>query len=119
MEIENTRDLDQIGKANEPAAICDLMSFGLVRNEEIRAKARSIIRNLFTQISIEALPLLDESLRQSWAHLEDWYGMRPEAIDGIGQNTDADRIFLGLATSHRRVLSVLVVSSICSRPLME
>jgi hypothetical protein len=60
--------LDQIGRANEPAAIRDLMSFGLVRSEEIRAKARQIIQSLFALIPIEALPLLYESLRQSWAH---------------------------------------------------
>jgi len=93
--------LDRIGRANEPAAIRDLMSFGLVRSEEIRAKARLIIRSLFTLIPIEALQLLDESLRQSWAHLEDWYGLRPEAIDNIGLNTDSDRVFVGLVTSHR------------------
>src|SRR5207245_6738738 len=93
--------LDRIGRANEPAAIRDLMSFGLVRCEELRAKARLIVRSLFTLIPIEALQLLDESLRQSWAHLEDWYGLRPEAIDNIGLNTDSDRVFVGLVTSHR------------------
>lgn len=93
--------LDEIGRANEPAAIRDLMSFGLVRSEEVRAKARLIIRSLFAQIPLDALPLLDESLRQSWAHLEDWYGLRPEAIDNIGLNIDSDRVFVGLVTSHR------------------
>jgi HEAT repeat protein len=93
--------LEQISEANEPAAIRDLMPFGLARSEEIRAKARTIILRLFAQVPIETLPSLDESLRQSWANLEDWYGLRPEAIDSLGQNTDADRTFLGLVTSHR------------------
>src|SRR6266702_3642562 len=87
--------LDQLGDANEPAAIRDLMPFGLTRNEEVRAKARWIIQRLFSQISVEAIPSLDESLRQSWANLEDWYGLRPEAIDSLGRNTSADRVFLG------------------------
>src|SRR5438045_932194 len=93
--------LEQIGEANEPLAIPELMSFGFVNNHNIRAKARSIIERLFAQIPIEALPFLDESLRQSWAHLEDWYGMKPDAIENIGGSADADRLYLALVSCHR------------------
>lgn len=93
--------LDQIGQRNEPAAIRDLMSFGLVRDDKVRVKARSVIQNLFVQVPFEALPALDDWLRLSWGQLEDWYGMRPEGVDTIVPTTDTDRVFLGLVASHR------------------
>lgn len=91
----------QVGAANEPAAIRDLMSFGLSRDREVRIAARTTIEGLFSLVPVEALPLLDDWLRQTWACLEDWYGLRPEAVSSLRPETHADRIFLGLIASHR------------------
>jgi hypothetical protein len=93
--------LDRIKEAGEPLAIPALMSFGFVRNNEIRSKARSVIWQLFARIPIESLPLLDEALRTSWAHLYDWYGMKVEAITELAGETEADRLYLTLLTCHR------------------
>jgi hypothetical protein len=92
--------LQQIGDAKEPLAIPELMSFGLARADRIRANARSVIERLFAQFPIEELPLLDESLRQPWSYSADSFGMKPEALENIGGSTDADRLFLALATCH-------------------
>jgi hypothetical protein len=91
----------QVGAANEPAAIRDLMSFGLSRDREVRIAARANIERLFSLVPVEALPLLDDWLRQTWGSLEDWYGLRPEAVRVLRPETHADRIFLGLIASHR------------------
>jgi hypothetical protein len=93
--------LERIGEAGEPLAIPALMSFGFKPNNEIRSKARSVIRQLFVRIPVESLPLLDEALRTSWAHLHDWYGMRVEAITELGGETEADRLYLTLLTCHQ------------------
>lgn len=93
--------LEQIGQAREPLAIPHLMSFGFVRNSRVRTHARLTIWKLFSTIPIESLTLLDESLRQSWTHLEDWYGMRLDDIAGLGGSSDADQLYLALASCHR------------------
>jgi hypothetical protein len=93
--------LDDIASACEPLAIPELMSFGLAENDHIRTKARSIIWRLFERIPTDALPLLDESLRRSWGHLEDWYGMKPERVETMAAGCDADRLYLALLTCHR------------------
>lgn len=49
------RNPERIGDANGPLAIPALMSFGLARNDEIRSKARSIIRQLFDELPVQAL----------------------------------------------------------------
>lgn len=41
---------------------------------------------------------LDDALCTSWAHLEDWYGVKLEVVVELGGNTDADRLDLGLLT---------------------
>lgn len=93
--------LDHIGDANEPIAIPHLMSFGFVRNNEVRSRARSTIHRLFCSVPIESLPLIDESLRQSWSHLDDWYGMRPDDISDLGGSSEADHLYLALMSCHR------------------
>src|SRR5262249_9196048 len=84
-----------------PAAIRDLMSFGLSRDAEVRAAARANIEHLFSLVPVEAMPILDDWLRQTWGSLEDWYGLRPESVRLLRPETQADRIFLGLIASHR------------------
>jgi hypothetical protein len=98
---DTTALLEQIGVAAEPLAIPTLISFGLAHNLEVRAKAKSTIRHLFAQVPTESLPLLDESLRQSWGQVEDWYGMKPNAIERLGGDTDEDLVFIGLVSCHR------------------
>jgi hypothetical protein len=93
--------LNQIGRVNEPLAIRELLPFGLMRKGKIRAKARSIIQRFYSQILVEALPVLDEHLRQGWHYLGDWYDMRPDAVDDLGGDSEADKIFLGLVASNR------------------
>jgi HEAT repeat protein len=94
--------LHEIGEAAEPFAIPYLMSFGLVRNKRVRAQARSTILRLVSRVPIESLPLLDESLRHSGAHLEDWYSVKPDAIAGLGGSSDADQLYVALVSCHRR-----------------
>jgi hypothetical protein len=84
--------IEQIGAADEPAAIPILMSFGLARNDRIRTGVRSVIRHLFSQIPIDVLPALDELLRRSWGHLEDWYGMKPNVVKVLQRSTENDRL---------------------------
>lgn len=98
---DTIRILGQIREAGEPAAIPYLMSFGFVRNRRVRSEARWTIWQLFSAIPIESLPQLDESLRQSWAHLEDWYGMKADEISVLGGSTDADQLYVALVSCHR------------------
>lgn len=98
---ETSEIIMQIGTANEPAAIPSLMSFGLAHNDRIRTEARSVIGHLFSQIPIDFLPVLDESLRRSWGHLEDWYGMKPNVVRMLERSTENDRLFLSLVSCHR------------------
>ena len=91
----------QVGAANEPGAIRDLMSFGLSRDSEVRTAARANIDHLFSLVPVEAMPVLDDWLRETWGSLEDWYGLRREAVRVLRAKTHADRLFLGLIASHR------------------
>jgi len=50
---------------------------------------------------IEQLPALDEALRQSWAHLEDWYGIKPATIRKFKTDTEDDLVLLALTSGHR------------------
>jgi HEAT repeat protein len=93
--------LERIGEAGEPLAIPELMSFGFVQKSEVRSKARSVIQQLFSQMPVEDLPLPDEALRRSWGRLEDWYGMKADAVNELGGETAADRLYLALLTCHR------------------
>jgi hypothetical protein len=95
------RIMERIRAAAEPLAIPFLMSFGFVPNNEIRTKARSVIGDLFVQLPVELLPSLDDALRTSWAHMEDWYGMKPETLSRLGCETNADRLYLALLACHR------------------
>lgn len=100
-DARTIKTICQVGAANEPGAIRDLMSFGLSRDHEVRTAARANIEHLFSLIPVEAMPALDDWLRQTWASLEDWYGLRPEAVRVLRPKTHADRVFLGLTASHR------------------
>jgi len=93
--------IHQIGATNEPAAIRDLMSFGLSRDSEVRVAARLTIQHLFSLVPVEAMPLLDEWLRRTWGQLEDWYGLRADVLSGLELKNRSDQIFLGLIASHR------------------
>lgn len=95
-DARTIRTIYQVGAANEPSAIRDLMSFGLSRDVEVRTAARANIEHLFSLVPVEAMLVLDDWLRQTWGSLEDWYGLRPEAVRIFRPETHADRIFLGL-----------------------
>jgi len=92
--------LDEIAATNEPLAIPSLLSIGCARNEKLRPKARSVIRQLFAHLPIEALPLLDASLRRYSIDLEDWYGIKPDEIEGMAGNSD-DALYIALLSCHR------------------
>lgn len=76
------------------------MSFGLVRNDEIRSKARSIIRQLFDELPVQAL-----RARRSAMHFVGTPGrldgVKLEVVVELGGNTDADRLYLGFLPGHR------------------
>jgi len=100
-DVRTVETIRQISDANEPAAISELMSFGLSRDAKVCVAARTAIQHLFSMVPFEALPSLDDLLRRTWGQLEDWYGMRAESLKGFHVRNDADRIYLGLIASHR------------------
>jgi HEAT repeat protein len=100
-ELNTAAILKQVGDTGETLAIPMLLSFAMASDREVRAAARSAIRRLFEQMSIEQLPALDEALRQSWAHLEDWYGIKPAAIRKFKTNSEDDLVLLALTSGHR------------------
>jgi HEAT repeat protein len=93
--------IEQLGETRDPLVIPQLMSFASAPNAEVRVSARSVIYRLFQGVPLEALPLLDHALRTSWAHLEDWYGMKPYDLGRITGDTDADQLYLALTSCHR------------------
>jgi HEAT repeat protein len=100
-DARTIKTIYKIGAANEAAAIRDLMSFGLSRDREVRTAARANIEHLLSLVPVEALPVLDDWLRQTWEFLEDWYGLQPKGVGVLRPDTHADRVFLGLIASHR------------------
>jgi HEAT repeat protein len=100
-ELNTAAILRQVGDTGDTLAIPMMLSFAMASDREVRAAARSAIRRLFEQMPLEQLPALDEALRQSWAHLEDWYGIKPAAIKKFKTNTEDDLILLALASGHR------------------
>lgn len=93
--------LDEIAATHEPLAIPSLLSIGCTRNAKLRAKARSVIRQLFAHLPIEALPLLDSSLRRYSMDLEDWNGIKPQEIESMAGRSDDDRLYVALLSCHR------------------
>jgi hypothetical protein len=67
---------------------------------DVQAEARSAIRRLFERLPLEQLPALDEVLRSAWAHVEDWYGLKPSVKKLKGRDPD-DLILLALMSAHR------------------
>jgi HEAT repeat protein len=100
-ELNTAAILRQVGDTSDTLAIPMLLSFAMASDREVQAAARSAIRRLFEQMPLEQLPALDEALRQSWTHLEDWYGIKPAAIRKFKTNTEDDLIMLALASGHR------------------
>ena len=92
-DARTIKTIYQVGASDEPAAIRDLMSFGLSHDVGVRTAARANIQHLFSLVPVEAMPVLDDWLRQTWGSLEDWYGLRPEAVRILRPETHADRIF--------------------------
>ena len=89
-----------IGDSGEAHAIPDLLSYAFAPNLDVQAEARSAIRNLFERLPQEQLPALDEGLRAAWAHVEDWYGVKPSVKKLKGHDPD-DLVLLALMSTHR------------------
>jgi HEAT repeat protein len=97
-DVRTVETIRRISDANEPAAISELMSFGLSRDAKVCVAARTAIQHLFSMVPFEALPSLDDLLRRTWGQLE---GLRAESLKGFHLRNDADRIYLGLIASYR------------------
>lgn len=99
-ELDTVSRLRTIGDSGEAYAIPDLLSYAFAPNRDVRAEARSAIRRLFERLPLDQLPALDEALRTAWAHVEDWYGLKPTVKKLKGRDID-DLILLGLMSAHR------------------
>ena len=74
--------------------------YAFASNDDVQTEARSAIRNLFERLPLEQLPALDEALRTAWAHVEDWYGIKPSVKKLKARGPD-DLILLALMSAHR------------------
>jgi HEAT repeat protein len=99
-ELDTVWRIRSIGDSGETQAIPDLLSYAFAPNRDVQAEARSAIRRLFELFPLEQLPALDEALRTAWAHLEDWYGLKPSVKKLKGRDPD-DLILLALMSAHR------------------
>jgi hypothetical protein len=98
-ELDTVSRIRSIGDSGEAHATADLLSYAFAPNHDVQAEAGSAIRNLFEQLPLEQLPLLDEALRTAWAHVEDWYGVKPSVKKLKGRDPD-DLILLALMSAH-------------------
>jgi len=99
-ELDTVSRIRSIGDRVEAHAIPDLLSYAFAPNRDVQVEARSAIRRLFERLPLEQLPALDEALRTGWAHVEDWYGLKPSVEKVKGRDPD-DFILLALMSSHR------------------
>jgi HEAT repeat protein len=99
-ELDTVSRIRSIGDSGEAHAIPDLLSYAFAPNLDVQAEARSAIRNLFERLPQEQLPALDEGLRAAWAHVEDWYGVKPSVKKLKGHDPD-DLVLLALMSTHR------------------
>ena len=99
-ELDTVSRIRSIGDSGEAHAIPDLLSYAFAPNHDVQAVARSAIRNLFERLPLEQLPAFDEALRTAWAHVEDWYGVKPSVKKLKGRDPD-DLVLLSLMSSHR------------------
>jgi hypothetical protein len=99
-ELDTVSRLRTIGDSGEAYAIPDLLSYAFAPNHDVQTEARSTIRRLFERLPLEQLPALDEALRSGWAHVEDWYGLKPSVKKLKGRGPD-DFILLALMSAHR------------------
>ncbi|HEY2470023.1 MAG TPA: HEAT repeat domain-containing protein [Terracidiphilus sp.] len=99
-ELDTVSRIRSIGDSGEAHAIPDLISYAFAPNRDVQAEARSAIRRLFERLPLEQLPVLDEALRTAWAHVEDWYGLKPSVKKLKGCDPD-DLILLALMSAHR------------------
>jgi HEAT repeat protein len=98
-EPDTALRLHAIGERVEPYAIPKLLGFALATDGGVRSAAQSVIGRLFDRLSPDQLPGLDEALRRAWSNLDRWSGQRPN-IKELRKNSEDDRIFLGLVSSH-------------------
>jgi HEAT repeat protein len=92
--------IEEIRLAKEPAAICELMPFGLADSRNVQMAARAAIRELLELVPFEYLPLLDERLRRTMGYLENWRGLRPESVHRLASTSLDDQVFVRLVASH-------------------
>lgn len=99
-ELDTVSRIQSIADLGEAHAIPNLLSYAFASNHDVRAEARFAIRRLLEQLPLEQLPALDEALRTAWAHLEDWYGLKPSAKK-LEAHIPDDLILLALMSAHR------------------
>jgi hypothetical protein len=99
-ELDTVSRLRTIGDSGEAQAIPDLLSYAFAPSRDLQAEARSTIRRLFESFPLDQLPALDEALRTAWAHLEDWYGLKP-SVKKLNWRDPDDLILLALMSAHR------------------
>lgn len=99
-ELDTVSRIRCVGDSGEAYAIPDLLSYAFTPNRDVQAEARSAIRRLFERLPLEQMPALDEVLRRAWAHLEDWYGLKP-SVKKFQERDPDDLILLAFMTTHR------------------
>lgn len=99
-ELDTVWRIRSIGDSGEAQAIPDLLSYAFAPNRDVQAEARSAILRLFELFPLEQLPALDEALRTAWAHLEDWYGLKP-SVKKLNRRDPDGLILLAFMSAHR------------------
>ena len=93
--------LQEIGNAQEPAAIGALIGLGSADDGSLRTLARTTIRGLLTLLPLGDLPALDESIRGAWGYLDYWHRLRPKDVSGLQPSSADDWAFVRLMASHQ------------------
>jgi HEAT repeat protein len=99
-ELDTASRIRAIGDSGEAQAIPHLLSYAFAQSRDVQGEARSAVRRLFEQLPLEQLPALDEALRTAWAHVEDWYGLKP-SVKKLKAHDPDDLILLALMAGHR------------------
>jgi hypothetical protein len=93
--------IEKIRNTKDTSAICDLMPLALADSRKVQIAARKAIAELLQLLPFEALPLLDESLRNTGSPYDAWHKLRPEEIRKLEVKSIEEKSFTRLLASHR------------------